>query len=207
MEKGETVLEVTKNDKIIGYIRITDKIKADASDTKLQIKNLGCKTVMLTGDNELTAKYISDQIGIDELWAGISPNKKVDIIRKYQMEGGKVMMVGDGINDAAALKAADIGVAIGTGADLAIESADIIISKGNLNVIPYAISLSKLTFKKIKQNLFWAFIYNVIAIPLSMMALLHPAIAEAAMLISSINVIYNSGKIRKHNKNFIYMPN
>ena len=112
-----------------------------------------------------------------------------------------------GINDAAALKAADIGVAIGTGADLAIESADIIISKGNLNVIPYAISLSKLTFKKIKQNLFWAFIYNVIAIPLSMMALLHPAIAEAAMLISSINVIYNSGKIRKHNKNFIYMPN
>ncbi|HHW59588.1 MAG: cation-translocating P-type ATPase [Bacteroidales bacterium] len=207
MEKGETVLEVTKNDKIIGYIRITDKIKADASDTILQIKNLGCKTVMLTGDNELTAKYISDQIGIDELWAGISPNKKVDIIRKYQMEGGKVMMVGDGINDAAALKAADIGVAIGTGADLAIESADIIISKGNLNVIPYAISLSKLTFKKIKQNLFWAFIYNVIAIPLSMMALLHPAIAEAAMLISSINVIYNSGKIRKHNKNFIYMPN
>lgn len=207
MEKGETVLEVTKNDKIIGYIRITDKIKADASDTILQIKNLGCKTVMLTGDNELTAKYISDQIGIDELWAGISPNKKVDIIRKYQMEGGKVMMVGDGINDAAALKSADIGVAIGTGADLAIESADIIISKGNLNVIPYAISLSKLTFKKIKQNLFWAFIYNVIAIPLSMMALLHPAIAEAAMLISSINVIYNSGKIRKHNKNFIYMPN
>lgn len=90
MEKGETVLEVTKNDKIIGYIRITDKIKADASDTILQIKNLGCKTVMLTGDNELTAKYISDQIGIDELWAGISPNKKVDIIRKYQMEGEKL---------------------------------------------------------------------------------------------------------------------
>jgi len=123
--------------------------------------------------------------------------KKVDIIRKYQIEGKKVMMVGDGINDAAALKASEIGVAIGTGSDLTIESADIIISKGDISKILDTINLSKLTFKKIKQNLFWAFIYNIIAVPMAMMSLLHPVIAEAAMLLSSINVIYNSGRIKK----------
>jgi len=129
--------------------------------------------------------------------AGVSPEKKVDIIRKYQIEGKKVMMVGDGINDAAALKASEIGVAIGTGSDLTIESADIIISKGDISKILDTINLSKLTFKKIKQNLFWAFIYNIIAVPMAMMSLLHPVIAEAAMLLSSINVIYNSGRIKK----------
>ena len=197
LQQGETVLEAIKNDEVIGYIRVSDTLKSDAADTITKIKELGLTTAMVTGDNEITAKSIANNIAIDEVWAGVSPDKKVDIIRKYQIEGKKVMMVGDGINDAAALKAAEIGVAIGTGSDLTIESADIIISKGNLSKILDAIYLSQLTFKKIKQNLFWAFIYNVIAIPMAMMALLHPIIAEAAMLLSSINVIYNSGRIKK----------
>lgn len=197
LENGETVLEVTRNDEIIGYIRISDVLKADAANTMTKIKELGLITAMVTGDNEITARAIANKISIDEVWAGVSPEKKVDIIRKYQIEGKKVMMVGDGINDAAALKASEIGVAIGTGSDLTIESADIIISKGDISKILDTINLSKLTFKKIKQNLFWAFIYNIIAIPMAMMSLLHPVIAEAAMLLSSINVIYNSGRIKK----------
>jgi len=191
------VLEVTRNDEIIGYIRISDVLKEDAANTMTKIKELGLITAMVTGDNEITARAIANKISIDEVWAGVSPEKKVDIIRKYQIEGKKVMMVGDGINDAAALKASEIGVAIGTGSDLTIESADIIISKGDISKILDTINLSKLTFKKIKQNLFWAFIYNIIAIPMAMMSLLHPVIAEAAMLLSSINVIYNSGRIKK----------
>jgi len=197
LENGETVLEVTRNDEIIGYIRISDVLKEDAANTMTKIKELGLITAMVTGDNEITARAIANKISIDEVWAGVSPEKKVDIIRKYQIEGKKVMMVGDGINDAAALKAAEIGVAIGTGSDLTIESADIIISKGDISKILDTINLSKLTFKKIKQNLFWAFIYNIIAVPMAMMSLLHPVIAEAAMLLSSINVIYNSGRIKK----------
>lgn len=197
LENGETVLEVTRNDEIIGYIRISDVLKADAANTMTKIKELGLITAMVTGDNDITARAIANKISIDEVWAGVSPEKKVDIIRKYQIEGKKVMMVGDGINDAAALKASEIGVAIGTGSDLTIESADIIISKGDISKILDTINLSKLTFKKIKQNLFWAFIYNIIAIPMAMMSLLHPVIAEAAMLLSSINVIYNSGRIKK----------
>ncbi|HRR53542.1 MAG TPA: cation-translocating P-type ATPase, partial [Bacteroidales bacterium] len=179
LENGETVLEVTRNDEIIGYIRISDVLKADAANTMTKIKELGLITAMVTGDNDITARAIANKISIDEVWAGVSPEKKVDIIRKYQIEGKKVMMVGDGINDAAALKAAEIGVAIGTGSDLTIESADIIISKGDISKILDTINLSKLTFKKIKQNLFWAFIYNIIAIPMAMMSLLHPVIAEA----------------------------
>ena len=197
LENGETVLEVTRNDEIIGYIRISDVLKADAANTMTKIKELGLITAMVTGDNDITARAIANKISIDEVWAGVSPEKKVDIIRKYQIEGKKVMMVGDGINDAAALKASEIGVAIGTGSDLTIESADIIISKGDISKILDTINLSKLTFKKIKQNLFWAFIYNIIAVPMAMMSLLHPVIAEAAMLLSSINVIYNSGRIKK----------
>ncbi|HOF08097.1 MAG TPA: cation-translocating P-type ATPase, partial [Bacteroidales bacterium] len=179
LENGETVLEVTRNDEIIGYIRISDVLKEDAANTMTKIKELGLITAMVTGDNDITARAIANKISIDEVWAGVSPEKKVDIIRKYQIEGKKVMMVGDGINDAAALKAAEIGVAIGTGSDLTIESADIIISKGDISKILDTINLSKLTFKKIKQNLFWAFIYNIIAIPMAMMSLLHPVIAEA----------------------------
>jgi len=166
---------------------------------------MGIRPVMVTGDNERTANLVAKQVGIETVYAQVKPHEKLDIIRKYQAEGSKVLMVGDGMNDAAALKGADVGVAIGTGTDLAIDNADIIITQEGISKIVDAIQISRLTFRVIKQNLFWAFFYNLIAIPLAMMGLLHPAIAEAAMAFSSITVILNSSKInlKSYNKTFI----
>ncbi|MDY6894513.1 MAG: cation-translocating P-type ATPase [Thermotogota bacterium] len=197
MENAETVIEVSKNEKIVGYIRIADEIKSDAVEAIKQLKELGMDPIMVTGDNENTARAVAKKVGIDKVFANISPQNKVEIVRKYQIEGKKVGMIGDGINDAAALKSSDMGIAIGNGTDLAIESADVIISQGEISKVIDAIKISEITFKKIKQNLFWAFFYNIIALPLAMIGILHPAIAEVAMLFSSINVIYNSSRITK----------
>ncbi|POZ92913.1 heavy metal translocating P-type ATPase [Petrotoga halophila] len=197
MENAETVIEVSKNEKIVGYIRIADAIKSDAVEAIKKLKEMGMEPIMVTGDNENTARAVAKKVGIDRVFANISPQNKVEIVRKYQIEGKKVGMIGDGINDAAALKSSDMGIAIGNGTDLAIESADVIISQGEISKVIDAIKISEITFKKIKQNLFWAFFYNIIAIPLAMIGILHPAIAEIAMLFSSINVIYNSSRITK----------
>ncbi|PNR99668.1 ATPase P [Petrotoga mexicana DSM 14811] len=197
MENAETVIEVSKNEKIVGYIRIADAIKSDAVEAIKRLKEMGIEPIMVTGDNENTARAVAKKVGIDKAFANISPKNKVEIVRKYQIEGKKVGMIGDGINDAAALKSSDMGIAIGNGTDLAIESADVIISQGEISKVIDAIKISEITFKKIKQNLFWAFFYNIIAIPLAMIGILHPAIAEIAMLFSSINVIYNSSRITK----------
>jgi len=198
MKRGETVVEVLVNDELRGYIRIADKIRSGAIDTINKLKNMNIKPVIVTGDNEITAKAVAEKVGVDEFWANVSPSEKVNIVRKYQIEGKKVCMIGDGINDAAALKSSEIGIAIGTGTDLAIESADIIIIQGEISKIIDAIEISKITFQKIKQNLFWAFFYNVIMIPLAMMGLMHPVLSEIAMFLSSINVILNSSTIEKN---------
>lgn len=197
MKRGETVVEVLVNDELRGYIRIADKIRSGAIDTINKLKNMNIKPVIVTGDNEITAKAVAEKVGVEEFWANVSPSEKVNIVRKYQIEGKKVCMIGDGINDAAALKSSEIGIAIGTGTDLAIESADIIIIQGEISKIIDAIEISKITFQKIKQNLFWAFFYNVIMIPLAMMGLMHPVLSEIAMFLSSINVILNSSTIEK----------
>lgn len=151
---------------------------------------------MATGDNPITAKAVADRLGIKEVKAGVHPEGKLDIIRFWQKTGKKVMMAGDGMNDAAALKGADVGVAIGSGADLAIDSADIVIVKGGLAKVAKSILLSRKTFKVIRQNLFWAFLYNIVAIPMAMAGMLHPAIAEVAMAMSSISVVLNSLRIK-----------
>lgn len=197
MLNGETVVEILKNKQVIGYIRIADEIKEDSFDAISKFKEMNIEPVMVTGDNRNTAKAVAKKVGINEIFANITPQEKVNIVRKYQIEGKKVCMIGDGINDAAALKSSEMGIAIGTGTDLAIESADVIITEGEISKVVDAINISKITFSKIKQNLFWAFFYNVVAIPLAMTGLLHPAIAEIAMLFSSINVIYNSSRITK----------
>jgi Cu+-exporting ATPase len=208
LKAGETVVEVLVNDELKYYIRIADKIRPDAIYAINTLKDMNIKPVIVTGDNDLTAKAVAEKVGVDEFWANVSPNEKVNIVRKYQIEGKKVCMIGDGINDAAALKSSEIGIAIGTGTDLAIESADIIIIQGEISKIIDAIEISKITFQKIKQNLFWAFFYNVIMIPLAMMGLMHPVLSEIAMFLSSINVILNSTTIesklqKKRDKNEI----
>ncbi|HOK19353.1 MAG TPA: HAD-IC family P-type ATPase, partial [Thermosynergistes sp.] len=162
-----------------------------------RLKEMGITPVMATGDDERTAMAVARRVGIDEVFAGVRPQDKLDIVRRYQAQGRKVMMVGDGANDAAALKGADVGVAIGSGMDLAIDSADVIIAKGGISKVVDAITISRRTFSVVKQNLFWAFAYNVIAIPLAMAALLHPAIAEGAMAASSISVVLNSTRVGK----------
>jgi len=196
LEEGKIVVEVYKNDINIGSISIEDPIREDSDKAVLKLKNLGIIPIMLSGDNLKTAQAIARQVGIKKVYAGVKPQDKLNIIREYQQKGSKILMVGDGINDAASLKGADIGVAIGEGADLAIDSADIVIVKGGISRIVDSIEISRKTFQIIKQNLFWAFFYNGAVIPMAMAGLLHPAIAEGAMAISSITVILNSLRIK-----------
>lgn len=196
-EKGYTVILAAQENKTIGIMGIADKIKADSKSAVEQLHSLGIKTLMLTGDNKQTALNIAGIVGIDGVRAELLPGDKIEVIRNLQQEGGKVAMVGDGVNDAPALKQADLGIAIGTGTDIAIESADITLVSGSLSGVFKAIKLSKATFKKILQNLFWALFYNVVAIPLAVLGLLHPVIAEAAMALSSINVVGNSLRLKR----------
>jgi len=195
--KGMSIVEVRRNDVIMGFFALEDTVREDSKRAIEELKSHGIIPVMVTGDNEKTAAHVAKIVGIEEIYANVKPEEKMDIVRKYQALGKKVVMVGDGINDAAALKAADIGIAIGSGSDLAIDSADIIITKGGISKVSDVISISKATFNAIKTNLLFAFLYNVVAIPLAMMGLLHPAIAEGAMAMSSITVILNSMSIRK----------
>ncbi|MDY7030027.1 MAG: heavy metal translocating P-type ATPase, partial [Spirochaetota bacterium] len=195
MEKGRTVVEIERDNAPFGWIAIADPIKPDAAEAIADLKKMGIIAVMVTGDAETTARAVADQVGIHEVMAGISPDRKAEIVRHYRRKGDPVGMVGDGINDAAALKTADVGFAIGTGTDLSIESADIVLIRDSLSTLSSAVSVSRQTVTAIKQNLFWAFFYNLIALPLAVMGFLHPIIAELAMLFSSINVILNSLKI------------
>ncbi|MTI87700.1 MAG: copper-translocating P-type ATPase [Balneolaceae bacterium] len=194
-EQAKTAVYVGIDGLVAGLIGIADEVKPDSKEAITQLKELGLTTVMLTGDNPKTGQAIAERVGIDQVIAGVLPDQKSDEIKKLQNNGQSVAMVGDGINDAPALTIADVGIAIGTGTDVAIESGDIVLVKGDLPGVLRAINLSNLTFKKIKQNLFWAFFYNLIMIPLAVIGLLHPLLAEAAMAFSSINVVMNSKRL------------
>jgi P-type Cu+ transporter len=193
---GMTTIVVAENKKAIGIIGIADAVKEDSMKAIKDLNDQGYKTVMITGDNERTAKAIAKEVGIDEVIAGVLPGDKAKEIRRLQKEGF-VAFVGDGINDAPALKEANVGIAMGTGTDIAIEAGDIVLAKGSLQGVVQGINLSKATFRKIKQNLFWAFAYNVVAIPLAIAGLLHPVIAEIAMAASSITVVTNANLLRR----------
>lgn len=196
LKEGKIVVEVIKNGENIGSIIIEDPIREDSKLAVSKLKNLGIVPIMLTGDNRETAQAIARRVGIEKVYSEVKPQDKLNIIREYQQKGSKILMVGDGINDAASLKGADIGVAIGEGADLAVDNADMVIVKGGLARIVDSIEISQKTFRIIKQNLFWAFFYNGMMIPLAMAGFLHPAIAEGAMAVSSITVILNSLRIK-----------
>jgi Cu+-exporting ATPase len=157
----------------------------------------GYKVVMLTGDHPNTAHAVADRLGISHVEAGVSPTGKADIVKKYQESGSKVAMVGDGINDAAALTQADLGIAMSSGSDLAVSSADITIMNGQLHLVGESFELSKGVLRIIRQNLFWAFSYNTLGIPLAAIGFLSPMLAGAAMALSSVSVVTNSLRIKR----------
>ena len=194
--QAKTVVIVSIDNKVMGLVAIADEVKDDSRESISKLKNQGLRVIMLTGDNSRTGQAIGEKVGVDEVIAEVLPDQKSKIIQQLQKEGRIVAMVGDGINDAPALTQADIGIAMGTGTDVAIESGDIVLAKGSLAGLLRAINLSKETFKKIKQNLFWAFFYNLIMIPLAILGFLHPLLAEIAMAFSSINVVLNSKSLQ-----------
>lgn len=191
---GETVsyLIEEENNVVLGYISFKDKVKESSKETIRLLKNLGVKTLMITGDNKGSAEAVAKELGIDDFRAEVLPEHKSEIIRELKSRGEKVGMVGDGINDAPALASADVGIAMSTGTDVAMNSAGITLMRGNPLLIPDAISVSRKTYSKIQQNLFWAFIYNVIGIPLAAFGYLNPVLAGAAMAFSSVSVVTNS---------------
>lgn len=203
-KQGKTVVILEINGKMKGILAISDTVKSNAKETLLKLHKQGIKTVMLTGDNDLAAKFIATQVGIDEVRSRVLPQDKSDIVKKLQENGQMVAMVGDGINDAPALTQANVGIAMATGTDIAIESSDITLLNGDISKIPQVFGLSRITIRTIKQNLFWAFIYNVIGIPLAAGVLypiygifLNPIFAGLAMAGSSVSVVLNSLRLNK----------
>ena len=202
--QGKTVMVAVEADRLLGLICVSDRIKADSPSAIARLKRMGLETVMLTGDNRQAAATIGRQAGVDHVEAEVRPEDKALRVKTLQTEGKKVAMVGDGINDAPALAQADVGFAIGTGTDVAIETADVILAAGSLSGVPRAIALSRATMRTIRQNLFWAFFYNAVLIPVAAGALfpfdglpmmlrqLHPILAALAMAFSSITVVSNS---------------
>ncbi len=190
--EGQTVILVEKNDTLYGIISVADTVKDDSKEAIEMLKRMGLETAMITGDNERTANAIAKKVGIDRVLSEVMPDEKVYEIKELQKKVGVVAMVGDGINDAPALAQADVGIAIGTGTDIAIESSGVTIVSGNLTAVVKAVKLSRATFRKIKQNLLWAYGYNMLAIPLAILGMLHPVIAEAAMAMSSVTVVTNA---------------
>ncbi len=197
-KKSQTSIFVSIDGELSGLIAVEDQIKENAAKSIETLKSKGLKTIMLTGDINSTAEIISQRVGISEYIAEVLPDQKSDVIAKIKSEnGGIIAMVGDGINDAPALAAADVGIAMGTGTDAAIETAQITLVKGNLDGVIQSIILSKKTITTIKQNLFWAFIYNTIGIPLAAFGLLNPMFAALAMSFSSVSVVTNSLRLKR----------
>ena len=202
-ESSKTPMYVSIDNNIAGIISVADKVKKNSKKAVKMLHDMGIQVTMITGDNSKTAQTIADEVGIDKVFSGVLPKGKSEEIKKLQKDGNKVAMVGDGINDAPALAQADIGIAVGSGTDVAIESADIVLMKNDIVDVSNAIMLSKKTITNIKQNLFWAFGYNVIGIPVAMGVLhifggplLNPIIAALAMSFSSVSVVTNALRLR-----------
>ena len=203
-QKGETPVFAALNGRLVGLVSVADQLKDNAKSAIGELKAMGIRTVLLTGDNERTAAAIGGQLEVDEIIAGVLPEGKAEVVNRLKSEGKKVLMVGDGINDSPALAAADVGLAIGNGSDIAIETADVVLMKSDIEDVPRAIRLSKKTIVNIKQNLFWAFIYNIIGIPVAAGLLyllggplMNPMLAGLAMSLSSVFVVGNALRLRR----------
>jgi len=202
-DKAQTLIYVARNEQLAGLIAVADPIKPDSARAIQRLHAIGMKIVMLTGDNQRTAEAVANQVGINEVIAEVQPQDKGKKVAELQRQNQIVAMVGDGINDAPALAQADVGFAIGSGTDIAIESADITLMRGSLHGVADAIAISRATVRNIKQNLFGAFIYNSLGIPVAagilypvMGILLNPMIAGAAMALSSVTVVSNANRLR-----------
>lgn len=195
-EKGYTTIFLAVDNTVQAICGVRDSLKKETPEMIQAIHGMGYRTVMLTGDQEKAARQVANEAGVQNVIAGVKPDQKAAAIRDLKERGEVVAMVGDGINDAPALSEADVSIALGTGTDIAIESASIILVDGNPLGIVRALTLSKETFRKIRQNLFWAFFYNVVMIPVAMIGWMHPVLAEIAMALSSINVVGNSRRLQ-----------
>jgi Cu+-exporting ATPase len=195
-QRGRTVVFAAIDGEPVAVVGIADTLKPTSAEAVARLQKMGITLVMATGDNQRTAEAIAHQVGIGRVLAGASPADKVGLIRKLQSEGAVVGMVGDGINDAPALAGADVSFAIGTGTDIAMEAASLTLIKGDIAKVATAIELSAETIKIIKQNLFWAFAYNTVGIPVAAFGLLSPMIASAAMAFSSVSVVTNALRLR-----------
>jgi len=196
-QQAKTVVMITRNDTIIALIAIADMLKPDAKEAIEKLRLAGIETSMITGDNKRTAEAIARQVGIEKVFAEVLPQDKAEKVKILQREGFTVAFVGDGINDAPALVQADLGIAVGTGTDIAIEAGNIVLVKGHPLKVAEALALAKITFRTITQNMFWAFFYNIAALPLAAFGLLNPIIAAGAMAFSSVSVVGNSLRIKR----------
>lgn len=196
-EKGFTVLSLSDDRRVLALFAVRDGVKESSARAIGLLKKRGIRTIMITGDNERVAKAIAEEVGIDEVHSRVTPERKSEVIAELQARGEFVAMVGDGINDSPALAKADVGIAMGTGTDVAIETGDIVLVKGDLMKAVEAIELSRATLRNIKQNLFWAFVYNTVGIPLAAFGLLNPAFSAAAMALSSVSVVTNALRLKR----------
>jgi P-type Cu+ transporter len=195
--QGRTAVLAAWDGEVRGLLVVADTVKATSAEAVASLKALGLRPVLLTGDNETTARAVASEVGIAEVIAEVLPSAKADVVKRLQSEGRVVAMVGDGVNDAPALSQADLGLAIGTGTDVAIEASDLTLVSGDLRAAADAIRLSRATLRTIKQNLAWAFGYNVAAVPIAVAGLLNPVLAGLAMALSSVSVVANALRLRR----------
>jgi Cu+-exporting ATPase len=194
--EGKTAMLLAADGRLAGVIAVADTLKPEAREAVAELRTEGVEVVMLTGDNERTARAIARELGIERVIAEVLPSDKAQVIAGLQRQGRAVAMVGDGVNDAPALATAEIGIAIGSGSDVAKETGGIILVRDDVRDVVAAIRLSRATMRKIKQNLFWAFVYNTIGIPIAAAGFLNPIIAAAAMALSSLSVVANSAALK-----------